>query len=337
MVKYISYAIIWRKGGHAAVEKQEIAILLAIYNPERSWLAELLDSLDRQTYPALRLYVRDDASTTITAGELSELLRRHITHLPFVLHRNEVNQGSNVTFEKLVEDCHEPYVMFCDQDDIWLPEKAESTLRLFDESPLSPTLVCTNVSVIDGEGNETAPSIDVHRRRHVFLRGEGLAPQLIYRNFVMGCTILAKRDRLLSYLPFPSSVVHDHYIAFRAATEGAIDFLAEPQMKYRVYGGNQTGVMTGVKTKADYFDRRIALFEQRLAAFSAVAEFSELAEAREWVAARIANFNREKGGFRRLWRMRYVNRVTSLFELVVLRLPTPLFRFAIRLVQKGVL
>lgn len=319
------------------MDNQAVAILLAVYNPNLKWLGELLDSLNAQTYRPLHLYVRDDASTALSKNELEEILKNHITNFPFVLKQNESNIGSNQTFAALVTDCNEPYVAFCDQDDIWLPQKIENTLHLLLESPLHPVTVCTNVRIIDDNGNETAPGIDVLRRRHIFLRGEGLAPTLIFRNFALGCTMIAERERLLSYLPFPHEVVHDHYIAFRAAVDGAIDFLAEPQMLYRVYRGNQTGVLTGIKTKHDYIAKRILIFEARIRHFSNYASLPELEAAKEWSLARLANFRREKGGFGALWRTRHTESSTSLFELVAARLPTPLFRLAIRMIQKGYL
>lgn len=317
--------------------KKDLAILLAVYNPREDWLIELLDSLNRQTYPHIHLYVRDDASPKYDFERLEEVVREHITAFPYTLMQNEKNLGSNQTFATLVGDCHEHYIAFCDQDDVWLPEKLENTVRLFEESPLSPTLVCANVRVIDGEGKEIAPNMEAHRRRHVFVRGKEVAPTLIYRNFVMGCTVIMERNRAASYLPFPAEPVHDHYLAFRAAVDGAIDYLEEPQMLYRVYGGNQTGVMTSVITKADYKKHRIDVFRERVQCFSEHASFPALDEASRWCDARAKNFNREKGGFRALYRTRHFNRATSIFELFALRFPTPLFRFAIRLIQKGVL
>lgn len=319
------------------MENQTVAILLAIYEPREDWLVELLDSLNAQTYPHLKLYVRDDASPTYPFEALQKTVAKHITAFPFQIHRNEKNLGSNGTFEELVRDCDQPYIAFCDQDDIWLPEKLEKTLHLFQSSPLKPKLVCTNVSVIDGDGNQIAPRMEEHRKRHVFLRGEGIAPALINRNFVMGCTVIMERREALACIPFPSDVVHDHYLAFCAAAKGSIDYLEEPQMRYRVYGGNQTGVMTGVSTKEDYYKRRIEVFEARVRAFSEVAALPELKDALAWCEARRRNFYREKGSFGALWRLRKFNKVTSIFELFALRLPTPLFRFAIRLIQKGVL
>lgn len=319
------------------MKNKTLAVLLAVYDPRIDWLTELLDSLNQQTYEPICLYVRDDASPHVSLDTLAALLQKHITRFPFVLHQNERNLGSNETFAALVRDCHEDYVAFCDQDDIWLPEKLTNTVRRLEESPLSPRLVCTNVKVIDGEGNLIAEKMEEHRRRHVFMGGEGIAPTLIYRNFVMGCTVVMRREIALSYLPFPTAVVHDHYLAFRAACDGTIDVLTEPQMLYRVYGGNQTGVMTGVVTKDDYRKHRIDVFDARVQAFSTVADLPALTEARAWGEARKMNFERQRGGLRALWKLRKVNFVTSLFELVALRLPMPLFRLAIRLVQRGAL
>ncbi len=314
-----------------------IAILLAVYNPNEAWLTELLQSLDRQTYPTLRLYVRDDASTALSQEKLQALLERSITRFPFCITRNQTNLGSNKTFEALLRDCNEPYIAFCDQDDIWLPNKLENSYRLFRESPLSPTLVCTNVSVMDGNGAEIAPRMEAHRHRHIFLRGNGLSKDFIYRNFVMGCTVLMERERALSYCPFPDAVVHDHYLAYRSALDGSIDYLEEPQMRYRVYGGNQTGVMTKVNGKADYCEQRIFGFQRRVACFSRYADDAALRTAREFGDARLANFRRDKGAFRKLWSMRSVNPPLIWFELFALRLPAPLFRLTVRLIQKGIL
>ncbi len=314
-----------------------IAILLAVYEPKEDWLFELLDSLNAQTYPSLHLYVRDDASPTYPPERLQQVLEQHITHFPFTLNRNEQNLGSNRTFEALVRDCCEPYIAFCDQDDVWLPEKLSNTYALLTQSPLSPTLVCTNVSVMDGEGKETAARMEDHRKRHIFLRGKGLAKELIYRNFVMGCTVLMERERAVAYLPFPQGIVHDHYLAYRAALDGALDYLPTPQMRYRVYGGNQTGVMTKVRDKESYRRERIDVFLNRVNSFAHDAAFPALEQAHLWGEARLANYNREKHAMRRLWRMRDCGRSVTLFELIALRLPLPLFRFAVKMIQKGLL
>lgn len=315
-----------------------VAILLAIYNPNVAWLIELLRSLNEQTYRNLHLYVRDDASTSLSTEKLEELLRKEITAFPYTLFKNEKNLGSNETFARLTADAREEdYLSYCDQDDVWLPRKVENTVRCMQQSPLSPRLVCSNVKVIDGEGRLIAQRIEEHRRRHILLRGKGLFKELIYRNFVIGCTAMIRREDAVRYLPFPSmqEAVHDHYLAFRAACEGAIDVLDEPQMLYRVYGGNQTGVLSGVRTKEDYLTRRIEGFRLRIDCFSRTNTSPALSEADSWCRAREANAHRQKGGFGSLWRLRHLDSKTSLLELFLLRLPAPLFGFAIRQIRKG--
>lgn len=314
-----------------------VAVLLALYNPPADWLGQLLDSLREQTYRNLKIYIRDDASDRLPPEGLESFVARRLDGIPFRLFRNERNLGSNGTFAALVRDAQEELIAFCDQDDVWLPDKVERSVRLFCQSPLHPVLVCSEASVIDADGRELSPLISRHRKRHVFLRGAGLADKLIYRNFAMGCTMLLRREWALSLLPFPDGIVHDHYIAFRAACDGAIDYLPEPTIRYRVYGGNQTGVMTGIRSKEDYFRRRIAVFGKRIAEFSRYTDLPALKEAREWCDARVANYERKKGAFRRLFALRRVNRSTTWFELLALRFPALLFRIAIRLVQKRVL
>ncbi len=317
---------------------KSLAILLAVYEPREDWLIELLDSLNAQSHPNLKLYVREDRSPTYPLARLEALLQKHVTSFPWELHQNDVNLGSTKTFEVLVRDASEEYVAFCDQDDVWLPDKIKNEVTLLENSPLSPTLVCSELRVINGKGGVISPDMAHHRRRHVFRRGEGLAPILLTRNFVVGCTIVLSRERAVSYLPFPREVVHDHYIAFRAALDGAIDYLDEPQILYRVHGNNQTGVMTGVKTKADYLCERIEVYAARVEILAKYAPHLEnLDTLRAFAKARRENFHRKKGSLRALWRLRRCNLPTTLFELTALRLPSPLFRLAVRLIQKRIL
>ena len=133
--------------------QKSVAILLAVYEPREDWLIELLDSLNEQTYPDLTLYIRDDASPKYSFERLAEIVREHVTAFPYTLMQNETNLGSNQTFARLVTDAKdEHYIAFCDQDDVWLAKKIANTVALMEESPLLPTLVCSNVSVMDGDG-----------------------------------------------------------------------------------------------------------------------------------------------------------------------------------------
>ena len=50
--------------------KPLISVLLATYEPRMDWLRQQLLSLEEQDYPNLRLYIRDDASPSVSVGEI---------------------------------------------------------------------------------------------------------------------------------------------------------------------------------------------------------------------------------------------------------------------------
>lgn len=95
-------------------------ILLATYNGEK-YLSELLDSLLAQTYSNLQIYALDDGSTDSTMDILETYTEKGIIIVP-----NSENLGYPNSFFKLVETCNDAdYYCFCDQDDVWFPQKVE--------------------------------------------------------------------------------------------------------------------------------------------------------------------------------------------------------------------
>ena len=104
-------------------DKPRIAILMAVYEPQMDWLREQLKSLERQTYPNLHLYIRDDGSSTVPFEEIEACVENCIHSFPYVIRRNEENLGSNLTFQRLTQEAEGDCFAYCDQDDVWLPEK----------------------------------------------------------------------------------------------------------------------------------------------------------------------------------------------------------------------
>lgn len=318
----------------ATDDKPLIAILMAVYEPRMDWLAEQLDSLNAQTYPNLRLIMRDDCSPTVPFEAVAALAEARITAFPHEIARNPRNMGSNATFEALTLEAGEAaYIAYCDQDDIWLPEKLATLQAALQRTGAG--LACSDVTPVDENGAVLADSITAIRPRHVFRSGGGLAGELIYRNFVIGCAMLIRREIAQAALPFAGSMVHDHYLAFFCALNHDIAVVDAPLLRYRQHGGNQTGVLAHIETKADYVRYHLMPFCQRVAELSRRFELSELTRAAGWAEARQMNARREPGGMRRLLATGGVNRTTTLFELVMLRIPQPLFHAAVKLIARG--
>ena len=78
-----------------------ISVLLAVYEPRMDWLEKQLISLERQTYPRLRLYVADDGSKKVPEESIRRCLGEQIRSFPWSYERSRDNQGSNAAFARL--------------------------------------------------------------------------------------------------------------------------------------------------------------------------------------------------------------------------------------------
>jgi len=313
--------------------KPQISILMAVYEPRMDWLREQLLSLDAQTYPNIKLYVRDDCSPTVSFDAIQSCVQDCIRTFPYEIWRNEENLGSNGTFERLTQEADGEYFAYCDQDDIWLPEKLEKLEKRL--STDDAALICSDVIVIDGEGTVSADSITKLRPRHIFLEGGGLAPTLIYRNFVIGCTMLILSDMAKKALPFSKNMVHDHYLAFFCSLKGKIQVYPEHLVNYRIHGNNQTGVLARVVDQHSYVEHYMTPFCDRIEELQRRFFLVELDKAAQWTVARRKNASKENGGAKMLWKNRKANIAVTMFELIGLRLPPPMFRMLLRTIQNG--
>jgi glycosyltransferase involved in cell wall biosynthesis len=104
-----------------------VAILLCTYNGAR-FLAEQLDSLESQTHQNWVVFASDDGSTDQTL----EILQQYQAKWPSgkLTIRSGPQKGFSQNFLSLACDpeIKANYYAFCDQDDVWLPEKLSIAL-----------------------------------------------------------------------------------------------------------------------------------------------------------------------------------------------------------------
>lgn len=321
------------------IDKPLISILMAVYEPRMDWLREQLMSLNDQTYPNLRLYIRDDCSPTVSYEQIQSCVQDCITHFPYTITRNEKNVGSNSTFELLTKEAEGDLFAYCDQDDVWLPEKLTVLQEAMERE--RARLVCSDMYIIDGNGKQVADSITKVRRHHVFRSGTDLARGLLTSNFVTGCTMLVQSDAAKRAIPFCPYMVHDHYIALCCAAEGVVYSSPERTIRYRIHGGNQTGIMSGVRDKESYLNVRISAVEEKLRWLEKYFPYrGDLGKSIHrrllWTQARKENWQ-EKGHASELWQLRDCGRQVTLYEILAARLPEKLFMRTINLARKNVI
>ena len=130
-----------------------IAILMATYNGEQ-YIAEQLDSIVNQTEQSFVLFVSDDGSTDATL----DIVRRFQDQLgpDRIIIRDGPKQGYGRNFFSMLTEhsITADYFTFCDQDDIWEPDRlsrAVSKIKLLPTNQ-SALHICSAI-LIDHNGN----------------------------------------------------------------------------------------------------------------------------------------------------------------------------------------
>jgi len=300
--------------------KPLIAILLAVYEPRLDWLREQLESLEKQTYPNLRLYVRDDCSRAASFEEIEACVRSCIRSFPCEIRRNEENLGSNRTFERLTAEAEGDYFAYCDQDDVWLPDKLAALAEAAGKEGVR--MAYCDMSVIDGAGKELAQSLCQLRPRLEYVWGTDLAETYFFRNCTAGCSMLVHAGTAKEAAPFPEQTVCDQWIAIIAALRGTVAFVPEPLVRYRQHGRNQTGILNGVTDREDYLRQKVSPLRERLLFYQGYAVPGQ--EMRAFIEARLGR------DVRSIWRYRRYSRYEAAFEIALTFLPGCVVRLLLR-------
>lgn len=223
-----------------------IDILMATYNGE-TFLREQLDSILRQSNTEWRLIIRDDCSTDNTVQIVQTYCKRYPDK--FVLIQADVPSGSaQNNFFQLIKYLQEygtaDYIMFADQDDVWLLQKIQLTLNKIYElenryGADMPLLVHTELTVVDAELKIINPSM--FTMQNMDAKRDKLN-NILVQNIVTGCTMMVNKPLMDMVTEIPQhAIMHDMWLALIAAAFGQIGFVDKPTILYRQHGSNANG------------------------------------------------------------------------------------------------
>lgn len=220
--------------------QDKVEILLATYNGER-YIRQQLDSILNQDYENWLVRACDDASTDDTYEILTEYKEKFPDK--FIMEKRQTGFGSaKLNFAHLIKNSSCDYVMCCDQDDVWLPNKISLTLQEMKKNEKAglPVLVHTDLKVVDAELNVVSESFFEHSNYNK-------KPQykdLLIQNHVTGCTMMMNRplvDLVNLQKDYDDILMHDWLAAIVAAGLGKVAFVDCPTMLYRQHAVNSVG------------------------------------------------------------------------------------------------
>lgn len=227
------------------ITNNTVAICMATYNGAK-YIREQIESIELQSYTDWILFIRDDHSRDDTVSIIKDQVKRNPDKI-ILIEDTELQGGSSKKnfagiLKWVSQNYNFNYFMFSDQDDYWLPQKVEISikrLKKIESTYDGPVLVHTDLKVVDQNLQVLGES---------FIKYRALNPQvrdlnhLLVQNNITGCTMCwnAKFNKILD-LSDDRVAMHDWWMALAAACFGKIEFITESTILYRQHGNNVVG------------------------------------------------------------------------------------------------
>ncbi|MDP1510155.1 glycosyltransferase family 2 protein [Paenibacillus ottowii] len=223
------------------LNRPKVQILLSTYNGA-AYLDEQVESLINQKDVEVQILIRDDGSTDDTVDKLSILEQRYPQQIRLC---RENNVGVIASFFDLIERSSEAfdYYAFCDQDDVWMPNKlARAVARLREKDGSRPLMYCSATQMVSQnlEPLKVWPS-DIPRSLSFH--------NALIENVCVGCTMVINKETLqLVKTRMPDTldniIMHDWWIYLCTSSFGEVIFDHEPYIWYRQHQNNVLGGST---------------------------------------------------------------------------------------------
>lgn len=235
---------------------------MCVYNGER-FLIEQLESIRNQTYQPDEVAVYDDGSTDLSIEIINTFISKYNLESTWRIAVNSTRKGWRKNFYDAITECNSDYIFFCDQDDIWHPDKILVMMNTMQENP---NILVLNglIETIDSDGNH----IDVldwtksntYDRKIIRIGIGEIAHAWKHR---VGCAMAIRKivKEQLKYFECNEYFAHDTWANDIGALLNGCYSINYPVIKYRVHEDNATARNT---VKALNREERIQKLEGKI-------------------------------------------------------------------------
>ncbi|MCR4847950.1 MAG: glycosyltransferase family 2 protein [Bacteroidales bacterium] len=220
----------------------KVSVALCTYNGER-FIREQLESILNQTLKVDEVVLCDDGSTDHTL-EIVENIGK-ACDFEIRVFQNKERKGFKDNFYSAISQCQGDLVFLADQDDVWHPDKVETSVKWFETHP-EKNVLFTNAALIDESGTTLGGDLWQRfgfdkRKQRFFDRGFGLDIWL-WSNRATGATMAVRRGFVdPERWGLFSDEYHDSIIAMQGLITHSMGFSSEKLMDYRLHGDQVCG------------------------------------------------------------------------------------------------
>ena len=206
----------------------KVSVIMNCFNCSK-YLEEAIDSVYAQTYKNWEIIFWDNASTDNSA----EIARKYDDKLRYFSSDKTVPLGHARNFA--LGKARGEYIAFLDCDDVWLPNKLEMEIEIFD-TKRDVMLVYSNCYIVDSDGNTIKTAFESQKPA----RGRIFNELLSRYNFIALLTVVIKKEVLdeIGLFRDDYKIAADYDLFLKIAYLHPIDYVELPLAKYRVHEDN---------------------------------------------------------------------------------------------------
>ncbi|HFI0812198.1 TPA: glycosyltransferase family 2 protein [Streptococcus suis] len=217
----------------------KVNILMSTYNGQQ-FLAEQIRSIQDQSYTDWTLFIRDDGSSDNTKEILKDFERQD-SRIHLIDSDKSDNLGVIKSFHKLVNHDRADYYFFSDQDDVWLPNKLELSLKEAKNYLADlPLMVYMDLKVVNQDLEIMTESMVKSQSHHANTE----LVQELTENTVTGGVAMINHALAEMWQETDDILMHDWYLALLASAFGNLVFIDQPGELYRQHSDNVLGART---------------------------------------------------------------------------------------------
>ena len=217
----------------------KVNILMSTYNGQQ-FLAEQIRSIQDQSYTDWILFIRDDGSSDNTKEILKDFEHQD-SRIHLIDNDKSDNLGVIKSFHKLVNHDRADYYFFSDQDDVWLPNKLELSLKEAQNYLADlPLMVYMDLKVVNQDLEIMTESMVKSQSHHANTE----LVQELTENTVTGGVAMINHALAEMWQETDDILMHDWYLALLASAFGNLVFIDQPGELYRQHSDNVLGART---------------------------------------------------------------------------------------------
>ena len=257
-----------------------ISVALTTYNGQTHLEAQL-ESIARQTLLPAELVACDDVSTDGTIALLEAFARR--ARFPVHIHPNPSQLGILDNFYRAFSLCSSPSIAYCDQDDVWTPDKLAKCHAALQQPGVVLVSHCSRMtdSSLQPLGISQPDGLEPGRYPfpHFPLRYWGFGHQMVFSR-----ELLPLMNRLHSTVPADAVPILnlDELIPIAAGMVGDTVFISEPLIDFRRHDRATTLTATTADNSPEV--RSSVNFRLANKRLTLAKQCKALSTLRDWVA-----------------------------------------------------